>query len=124
MTARMSGPIHGSGVRPADCQAIDQSVALVQPEPVGHRHGGRTELVGVRVAGVDDALRQRVGGEQDVDRRARSPPHRRQPLGEIVGEELDEGRLGRPTLDADHRHGPAGAGRAAGRGTRRSSTTE
>ncbi len=32
ITSRMSGPIHGSGVRPADCQAICQSVALGETE--------------------------------------------------------------------------------------------
>ncbi len=87
---------------------------FVQAQPVGHRHGGRTELIGIRVAGVDDALRQRVGGEQDVDRPPGRRQHRGASFGEIVGEEPDEGRLGGPTLDADHRHGLAGAGRAPG----------
>ena len=108
MTCRMSGPIHGSGVRPADCQR-DRPVGLFgQTQPVRHGDRRRAQFVGVRVAGVDDALRQGMGGEQHPHVAPGVCPHRRSPFGEVGGEEVDERRLGRPAVDADHR-GLAGA---------------
>jgi hypothetical protein len=76
------------------------TVAFDEPEPVGDGLGGRAQLVGVVIAGGDDPLRERVGGEQHPC----PGRHRRQPASEVVDEELDERRLGRPRLDAADGH--------------------
>ena len=51
MTARMSGPSHGSGVRPADCQATDHCAHGARPTAAATALGRGPQLVGVRVAG-------------------------------------------------------------------------
>ena len=95
MTCRMSGPNHGSGVRPALCQASPQSC---EPDRGRDALGGRPQLRRVRVAGVEDPLGQRVGGEQHPGLAG----HRRQLGPEVGGDEVDERRLGRPALDPAH----------------------
>ena len=93
------------------------------PSALGHRHGGRAELVGIRVAGVDDALRQRVGGEQHPDVATRSTPSSRR----AVRRGRRRGTRRRPARSPNSRcRSPAPSRRrrlGSGRGTRRSSTT-
>ena len=65
MTSPMSGPRHGSGVRPADCHAERPAGPAVEPDGAATAVGRRVQLVGVRVA-VEHPLGQRVGGEDDL----------------------------------------------------------
>ena len=102
----MSGPIHGSGVRPADCQAIDQSL---QAEAFGDSLCSGPELVGVRIAALEDALGQGVGGEEHPHVMTRGGANLVDPRTEIIGEKVDEGGLGRPALHAAHLDRRAGA---------------
>jgi hypothetical protein len=96
----MSGPRHGSGVRPALCQASAQVFQLPSP----------TCSAGVGV--VDqDALGQRVGGEEHlvvVGQRGRRVAHG-------AGQELDVGRFQVPMVDGlvDDAVGVTGLGGAA-----------
>ena len=59
-TARTSGPIHGSGVRPADCHA-DRPASIASPAAAATAVGGGAQLVGVGIAGGEDALRAASG---------------------------------------------------------------
>ena len=72
----MSGPIHGSGVRPALCQPTDHRST---PARAGHRRGRLGQLVGVGVAHVEDPGREAVGGEHDLDGLDGQPADLRRP---------------------------------------------
>ena len=96
MTCRMSGPNHGSGVRPALCQASPQ---LSRPDRGGHTLGGCPDLRRVRVVGRQDPLGEGVRGEQHARARRASSPSL---LCRSLRDEIDEGRLGRPARDLVH----------------------
>ena len=103
MTCARSGPIHGSGVRPALWNA--QSY-VGDAGARGHARGGLRDLVGVAVAGLDDADRQRVRREDDrlVGLRLRRA--------HALGERVEQQRMGVEGFDRLELH--AGGQRRVG----------
>lgn len=84
--------------------------SLVESETVGDGLGGRAQFVGVRVALVDDSPWQRVSREQHTHGPVGGGSHGGESGAEVVGEEVEIRRLGRPTLDVEHRRRSATVG--------------
>ena len=99
MTCRMSGPSHGSGVRPALCQAMAQLLHCGSPTSAATASAVDRSSSGIGIAGVDDALRQRVSREQHLG----VLRHRGELQAQVVGDELYVCGLGGPALDAGDR---------------------
>ena len=106
MTARMSGPSHGSGVRPGRLPG-DAPVSRREPGLVGHRGRGGAQLCGVGIARGQDPLGKAVGGEQRLVRAGRAASCG----AHGGGQEVDVGRLQVPAAHAAH----GDAGPLAGR---------
>ena len=96
--------------------ALPGHAPVVETDRRGDELGSGADLRRVRVAGGEDPLRKGVRREQH----ARLSRQGRQLGAEIGGDELDEGRFGRPAFDRAHDDAVwRGSGGEPGRGTGR-----
>ena len=93
MTSRMSGPIHGSGVRPALCQAMRHRAT---PARAATASAVSRNWSGYGSPVVEDAGREAVGGEERLDHGVGRGAAR---ADDAVGQQVDEPGLEVPALD-------------------------